>query len=170
MRSHLDWKNKPTSALLTVSGDAGVGKTRTVFEAIAAMAEVAHLTLYMDDEDNALGVARAVANYPNLYAVLVADECLESTAFRLGKILQGVENRVRLVTIDNALELMDKSELRLNRLSTSTVEKIVEANFPNIDQGRRYRYVTSPRATCVSRFSYASTTTSLCNRDIWVNC
>lgn len=140
VRSHLDWRNKPTSALLTVSGDAGVGKTRTVFEAIAAIPEVAHLTLYMDDEDNALDVARAMANYPNLYAVLVADECLESTAFQLGKILQGVEHRVRLVTIDNALERMDKSELRLNRLSTSMVEKIVEANFPNIDQGRRYRY------------------------------
>ena len=52
----------------------------------------------------------------------------------------GVEHRVRLVTIDNALERGDKSELRLNRMSTSTVEKIVEANFPNIDQSRRYRY------------------------------
>ena len=140
VRSHLDWSKKPTSALLTVSGDAGVGKTRTVFEAIAAMPEVAHLTLYMDDEDNALGVARAVANYPNVYAVLVADECLESTAFQLGKILQGVENRVRLVTIDNALERGNQPELRLNRLTTSTVEKIVETNFPNIDQIRLYQY------------------------------
>ena len=140
VRSHLDWSKKPTSALLTVSGDAGVGKTRTVFEAIAALPEVAHLTLYMDDEDNALGVARAVANYPNVYAVLVADECLESTAFQLGKILQGVENRVRLVTIDNALERGNQPELRLNRLSTPTVEKIVEANFSDIDQIRRYQY------------------------------
>lgn len=104
------------------------------------MPEVAHLTLYMDDEDNALGVARAVANYPNVYAVLVADECLESTAFQLGKILQGVENRVRLVTIDNALERGNQPELRLNRLTTSTVEKIVETNFPNIDQIRLYQY------------------------------
>src|ERR1700733_8830481 len=34
VQSHLDWKNKPTTARLTVSGDAGVGKSRTVFEAI----------------------------------------------------------------------------------------------------------------------------------------
>ena len=81
-----------------------------------------------------------MANYQNLYAVLVADECLDATAFQLAKILQGVEHRVRLITIDNALERVDRSELRLNRLSTSTVEKIVEANFPNIDQNRRYRY------------------------------
>ena len=100
----------------------------------------AALALYTDDEDKALDLARAMANHQNLYAVLVADECLDPTAFRLAKILQGVEHRVRLVTIDNALERLGKAELRLNRISTSTVEKIAEANFPNIDQTRRYRY------------------------------
>ncbi len=81
-----------------------------------------------------------MANYQNLYAVIVADECLDDTAFQLARILQGVEHRVRLITIDNALERADRSQLRLNRMSTSTVEKIVEANFPNIDQSRRFRY------------------------------
>jgi superfamily II DNA/RNA helicase len=47
---------------------------------------------------------------------------------------------LRTPTIDNALKGGDKFDLRLNRMSTSTVEKIVEANFPNIDQSRRYRY------------------------------
>jgi hypothetical protein len=140
VQSHLDWKNKPTTTRLTVSGDAGVGKSRTVFEAIAALPGVAPLALYTDDEDKALDLARAMANHQNLYAVIVADECLDATAFQLAKILQGVEHRVRLITIDNALERADKTELRLNRISTSTVEKIVEVNFPNIDQGRRFRY------------------------------
>jgi hypothetical protein len=140
VQSHLDWKNKPTTARLTVSGDAGVGKSRTVFEAIAALPEAAPLALYTDDEDKALDLARAMANHQNLYAVIVADECLDPTAFQLAKILQGVEHRVRLVTIDNALERADKSGLRLNVMSTLTVEKIVEANFPNIDQSRRFRY------------------------------
>ncbi len=140
VQSHLDWKSKPTTARLTVSGDAGVGKSRTVFEAIAALPEVAPLVLYTDDEEKALELARAMANHQNLYAVIVADECPDATAFQLAKSLQGVEHRVRLVTIDNALERADKSELRLNRMSISTVEKIVEANFPNIDQIRRFRY------------------------------
>ncbi len=140
VQSHLDWKSKPTTARLTISGDAGVGKSRTVFEAIAALPEVAPLVLYTDDEEKALELARAMANHQNLYAVIVADECPDATAFQLAKSLQGVEHRVRLVTIDNALERADKSELRLNRMSTSTVEKIVEANFPNIDQIRRFRY------------------------------
>ena len=140
VKSHLAWENKRTTARLTVSGDAGVGKSRTVFEAIAALPEVAPLTLYTDDEDNALEVARAMANHKELYAVLVADECLDTTAFQLAKILQGVEHRVRLITIDNALERSNTAELRLSRMLDSTVEKIVEANFPNIDQSRRYRY------------------------------
>lgn len=140
VQGHLDWKSKPATVRLTISGDAGVGKSRTVFEAIAALPDVAPLVLYTDDEDKALDLARAMANHQSLYAVIVADECLDPTAFQLAKILQGVEHRVRLVTIDNALERADKSELRLNRLSNSTVEKIVEANFPNIDQSRRFRY------------------------------
>ena len=140
VRRHLDWSKKPTTPRLTISGDAGVGKSRTAFEAIAALPEVASLTLYMDDEDNAISVARAMANHQNLYAVLVADECLDATAFQLAKILQGTQHRIRLITIDNALERMDSSELRLGRIGISTIEKIVEANFPDIDASRRFRY------------------------------
>lgn len=137
---YLAWSNKPANPRLTISGDAGVGKSRTTFEAIAAIPGVASLTLYTDDEDHALDVARAIANDQNLYAALVADECLDATAFQLAKILQGTQHRVRLITIDNALERMDRTELRLSRIATSTMEKIVEANFPDIDPDRRYRY------------------------------
>jgi len=140
IRSHLDWNNKVTTARLTISGDAGVGKSRTTCEGIAALPEVSPLVLYTDDEENALGVAHALANQPDQYAVIVADECLDATAFQLAKILQGVEDRVRLITIDNALQGTDKSELRLDKLSTSTVDEIVAANFPDIDPNRRFRY------------------------------
>lgn len=140
VRRHLDWTLKLTTARITISGDAGVGKSRTAFEAIAALPEVAPLTLYTDDEDNALDVARALVNQQRLYAVLVADECLDATAFQLARILQGTQHRVRLITIDNALERMDKSDLRLSAIEPRMVEKIVEANFPDVDSGRRYRY------------------------------
>lgn len=140
VRRHLDWTSKLTTARITISGDAGVGKSRTAFEAIAALPEVAPLTLYTDDEDKALDIARALANQQGLYGLLVADECTDATAFQLAKILQGTQHRVRLITIDNALERMDKSDLRLNAIEPRMVEKIVEANFPDIDSGRRYRY------------------------------
>jgi hypothetical protein len=106
-----------------------------VLEAVAGLSGIAPLTVYMNDEDKALGVARAIANHQNLYAVLVADECVDATAFQLAKILQGTQHRVRLITIDNALERVDSSELRLSRIGTATVEKIVEINFP----GHRFR-------------------------------
>lgn len=137
---HLDWKSRPTTARLTISGDAGVGKSRTACEAIAVLPELSPLVLYTDDEENALSIARALANLPDLYAVIVADECREATAFHLAKTLQGVEDRVRLITIDNALEHADKSELRLDKLAVSTVEKIVAENFPEVDPNRRFRY------------------------------
>jgi hypothetical protein len=143
IRKHLDWGRKATSAGLTISGDAGVGKSRTVYEAIAALQAIAPMVLYTDDEEHALDVARALANETEpraAHAILVADECQDATAYRLAKQLKGIEHRVRLITIDNALERPSQGELRLNRLPTNTVNAIVSANFEDIDAARRFRY------------------------------
>ena len=141
VQSHIQWSTQPRSARLTISGDAGVGKTRTVFEAIAALPEVSPLVIYVDDEDKALEQARAAANADDdLYVVIVADECFDATASQLESLLQGVENRVRLITIDNAFERIDQTDLRLKKVDTPTLEKIVEANFPNVAPDRRYQY------------------------------
>jgi hypothetical protein len=140
VQNHVQWTTKPTTARLTVSGDAGVGKTRTVFEAIAALPEIAPLVVYVADEVKALEQATAAANDGEQYVVIVADECLDRTASQLESLLQGSVHRVRVVTIDNALERMDATDLRLERVTLTTLEKIVEANFPHIDLDRRYRY------------------------------
>jgi hypothetical protein len=86
-----------------------LAKAGRVFEAVAAIPEVAPLVLYTDDEDKALDLARAMANHQNLYAVIVADECLDATAFQLAKILQGVDDRVRLVTSASSLRSSSSS-------------------------------------------------------------
>jgi hypothetical protein len=141
VQNHIRWTTQPRTARLTISGDAGVGKTRTVLEAIAAMLEVSSLVIYVDDEDKALEQARAAANADDdLYVVIVADECFDATASQLESLLQGVENRVRLITIDNAFERVDHTDLRLKKVDTQTLEKIVEANFPNVAPDRRYQY------------------------------
>jgi hypothetical protein len=140
VQNHIQWANKPATARLTVSGDAGVGKTRTVFEAIAAMPEIAPLVIYTDDELKALEQARSAANDGEQYVIIVADECLDGTASQMESMLQGVEGRVRIITIDNALERMDQTDLRLQKVNVSTLEKIIEENFSNIDPGRRLRY------------------------------
>jgi hypothetical protein len=143
IRQHLDWGRKVTSAGLTISGDAGVGKSRTVYEAVAALAGVAPMVLYTNDEEDALDIARALANETEpraAYAVLVADECQDATAYRLSKQLKGIEHRVRVITIDNALDRPSQGELRLSKLPTNTVNAIVSANFGNIDAARVFRY------------------------------
>ena len=140
VHNHLDWNKPPINTRLTISGDAGVGKTRTVFEAISELEEVRSLTFYTDDEDNALELATTIANQPGLYAVIVADECVDSAAFRIGQTLQGCKGRVRLITIDNALERTDRTELQLARISTGTLLEILKANFPQVEQTRLYRY------------------------------
>jgi hypothetical protein len=141
VQSHIRWSTQPRTARLTISGDAGVGKTRTVLEAIAELPEVSSLVIYVDDEEKALEQARAAANADDdLYVVIVADECLDATASQLESLLQGVENRVRVITIDNAFERIDHTDLRLKKVDTQTLERIVEANFPNVAPDRRYQY------------------------------
>jgi hypothetical protein len=140
VRIHLDWKNKPISPKLTVSGDAGVGKTRTTFEAIADLEEIRSLTLYTEDEDYALEIATELANLPSQYAIIVADECMDTAAYRIERALQGCKDRVRLITIDNAMDRNDRTELQLARTSRDILENILRANFPQIDQTRLFRY------------------------------
>lgn len=140
VQKHLDWSKPPVSPRLTISGDAGVGKTRTVFEAISELEQVRSLTFYTDDEENALELATKVANQPDTHAVIVADECVDSAGFRIGQALQGCKERVRLITIDNALERTGRTELELARISTGALLEILQANFPQIEHTRLYRY------------------------------
>lgn len=48
---HLDWTQKPKTTKLTISGNAGVGKTRTVLEALTEANDATGLVFYSDDED-----------------------------------------------------------------------------------------------------------------------
>jgi hypothetical protein len=52
---------------------------------------IAPLVLYTEDEDKALELARAMANHQNLYAVIVADECLDATAFQLSRFSRALK-------------------------------------------------------------------------------
>ncbi len=140
VREYLDWNKKPTASKLTISGPTGVGKTRAVFEAVAETPDARGLVFYIDDEDNAMQLAQNLANHRDTYAVVVADECDELVAFRIGRTLQGFENRVRLITIDNTLTLTDQTELRLAPLPNDTVQEVLKQNFPEVEASRRFQY------------------------------
>jgi hypothetical protein len=140
VREYLDWSKKPNPAKLTISGDSGVGKTRAIFEALAETPDARGLVFYTDDEDNALQLAQNLANHHDSYAVLVADECDDAVAFRIGRSLQGFEHLVRLITIDNALTVTDQTELRLTPLPQEKVEEVLRLNFPEVEASRRFQY------------------------------
>ena len=56
VNAHLDWSQKPDEVALTVFGDAGIGKTRSVFEALNGEANQRELVIYTVDEEAAVGL------------------------------------------------------------------------------------------------------------------
>ena len=88
VESYLNWSLAPKE-IPRVFGDAGVGKTRSVFEILSALANQRELVLYTTDEQSATRIATILANDKSLHAILVADECLSRVRFQLSEILRG---------------------------------------------------------------------------------
>ena len=93
MKSHLDWSRKPSEVALTIYGDAGVGKTRSVFQILDGQINQRELVLYTNHEQAAIEIATALANDGSQTAMLVADECLSRARFRLSDLLRRNEHR-----------------------------------------------------------------------------
>jgi hypothetical protein len=140
--AHLDWSQKPSEVALTVYGDAGTGKTRSVFEALDSQTNQRELVLYTTDEQAAIEIATALTNDDTPNAILVADECLSQARFRLSDILRGSEKRVRLITIDNAKERNRTlaPELLIRRATDQETLNVLSANFDPVPLERRLKY------------------------------
>jgi hypothetical protein len=89
-----------------------------------------------------IGIATALTNDNSQRAILVADECLLQARVRLAEILRGFENRVRLVTIDNAKERSRTlaPELQVQRTSEQETLSVLDANFDSVPPERRRTY------------------------------
>jgi ABC-type phosphonate transport system ATPase subunit len=72
VEAHLDWSRKPGEVALTIYGDAGVGKTRSVFQILDAHTNHRELVLYTNDEQAAAEIATALTNDGTRNAILVA--------------------------------------------------------------------------------------------------
>ena len=142
VEAHLDWSRKPNEVALTLYGKAGVGKTRSLFEILDRQIDQRELVLYTNDEQAAIEIATALTNDGTQNAILVADECLTRARFRLAQILLGNEHRVRLITIDNALERTRTlaAEVHIAGATEAETLKVLEANFDQVPLDRRIRY------------------------------
>ena len=140
--SHLDWSQTPSDVALTLYGNAGVGKTRAIFEILDREPNQRELVLYTSDEQAAIEIATALTNDGMQTAILVADECLSRARFQLSGILRGNERRVRLITIDNALERTRtlEPELHVRKATQQETLKVLDANFESVSPDRRIRY------------------------------
>jgi hypothetical protein len=128
---------------LIVGGTAGVGKTRLVFETLNDSLASPGLVVYAADEQEAKGVATAIANTPEQVAILVADECSSQTRHFLDENLRGHVHRIRIICLDNMAERLAglRSQVWLSADSLKNTDAILEANFPDVPEDRRRQYV-----------------------------
>ena len=139
---HADFKHEGPEAVLSLRGEAGVGKTRLVYETLAVVDGAPALVIYTDDGDTALELAHRLARDQRAYAIVVADECSLETRARLGDLLRGARNRVRVITIDSSGERPSalQPENQLEKLTDEVVGHILERNFPEVPAERRRGY------------------------------
>ena len=89
-------------ACLWVQGEAGVGKTRLVFESLANLPQCQALLAYTSDEQRARTLSEQLANNandPNM--IVIADECSLETRVAINKNLEGCRRRVRYICLSN---------------------------------------------------------------------
>jgi hypothetical protein len=130
-------------ACLSIQGEAGVGKTRLVFETLSGLSESESLVLYTRDEQVALTLSRQLAIDPTQpSAVVVADECLLQTRMMIEQNLVGCRDRVRFICISNTGErgATGAPELWLEEMPRNVVEEILNRNFPLVPRERRNAY------------------------------
>ncbi len=127
-----------TNTVLTIQGEAGVGKTRMVCEALSTDHAIEALIAATSDEQKALDFAHAVASDPNARAILVADECSLQYRERLRQILPGCHQRFRIIAIDNSLQRAGATgEIELKQLKVDEVFQVLNSSFPSLPSDRR---------------------------------
>jgi hypothetical protein len=143
IQEHADLNKLCVGVARVVHGEAGVGKTRCVYESLRARAENYAQLVYTESEVDAENIANILANDGRFCGIIVADECSVETRVRLERRLQPHAKRLRLVTIDNKQqdEPHGVGEIRLARIAEEEVERILEQRFPGLPPERLRAFV-----------------------------
>lgn len=135
---HIRFDNKITSPVYSIQGQAGVGKTRLVLEALSSESISSNLIVYCNDEKRAEELVISIVNDPDQMAIIVADECGPASRLRMESLLKSSKDRVRVIAIDNSgIEPTGSTEVWINKLAIPDVEEILKVNFPDIPNRRR---------------------------------
>lgn len=162
IRRHVDFSVRPPS-LLTIQGEAGVGKTRCTYETLAGLPGYEALVVYTADEAAALDFVHRLARERGARAVLVADECTVQVRVRLAELQSAHVDRLRVIAIDNTLQRGSggAGEVRLTRMEDLEVETILERNYPTLPPDRRRGYVHLCRG-------FVRLAVDMCQHDVYV--
>lgn len=142
LAAHADLSRPAPAAVQTLQAEAGVGKTRLVFEVVHALPGAQGLVVYAGEETAAVRAAFVLANEGDARAVLVADECGAVARQQLEAALGGHRDRVRVIAIDNTFvrRSVEAPELALENMSRETLEAVLARNFPEVADERRRAY------------------------------
>lgn len=90
----------PATSVSAFQGEAGVGKTRLVYEAIRRKPAAIPLVLYTTSQEQATELAKHLSRASESYGIIVADECGLSARVEIEKILAPHRHRARAICID----------------------------------------------------------------------
>ncbi len=142
IHSHVDFSAVCKLACLAIGGEAGVGKTRLVFESLAEIDAAPGLVIQTFDDQTAKQFAAFFAAIgENRNVILVADECLPETEEALNNMLLGHTKRIRVICMNTSrarLPTASRPVWLKSRDLTNTVE-ILKANFPLVSEDRLRR-------------------------------
>ena len=144
IRSHVELANTPKAPVLTIQGEAGVGKTRLVFETLNELGNARELVVYTESADAAEKLTYYLARTTDSHCLLVVDECAPETRASLGRILNGVQTqkRVRVIAIDNsglpASAASFQSDLPM--MEDDELANVLAENFPQVPKDNRREY------------------------------
>lgn len=140
--SQIDLSSAVPDVLLTIQGEAGVGKTRLVYETVKNIEGANGLVIYSNDENNSLKLASILASQDSTKAILIADECSLSMRQKIKSILSGHIDRVRVIAIDNSGERPPDLtyEFWLEKMQSSLLEDILKRNYRYVSEARRRTY------------------------------
>lgn len=136
---HAGLSGKATAAHIRVRGEAGIGKTRLVMEALSRR-DLAPLVIYSIDAKRVLdAIVEDLSREDNQCEVLlVVDECSVDHAVAIWDRLMHLGPRCRLVTINNEFDSLTVHYVDVPPLGPDGVCEIIESYVPDKEVSRRW--------------------------------
>src|SRR5580704_1379689 len=139
IQKYADFKQTPPVVPFLLKGEAGIGKTRLGYEALAAVPGSAGLVIYCTDDQEACATYLAMRH--DVRAILVADECDAVLREALKRTVAGFQDRIRVIAINaEAPSHSGGREYFLKQLVPKDVEEVLKINFSEIPSESRRRY------------------------------